>query len=153
MKSNLALNVLPSVMLIDDDEFFRMVLDHSLKVLGLTAITLVGDGREALKMLAARESPPDFLICDVYMPNMDGFEFLEFLERTRYRGNIILMSGASPEMLTVARDLAVAGGLNVVAVLLKPVSQNRLAEVLGIDGVHLGPVVSKPHAAATSLRV
>jgi CheY-like chemotaxis protein len=138
-------------MLIDDDAFYRLVLHHSLQVLGLTAITLVEDGREALKMLATRTSPPDYLICDVYMPNMDGFEFLEFLEKTRYRGKIILISGASPEMLTVARDLAVAGGLNVVAVLLKPVSQNLLAEVMEIDALRPGPLGSYPDALTTPL--
>jgi CheY-like chemotaxis protein len=152
MKNSIALNLAPSVMLIDDDEFLRMLLNHSFKVLGLKEIVLARDGREALKLLAARPSPPDFLICDVYMPTMDGFEFLEYLERNRYGGKIILLSGASPEMLMVARDVALAGGLQVVAALQKPVSQNVLAEVMDLDGVHSTAMTFIPTQAVTSLR-
>jgi DNA-binding response OmpR family regulator len=59
------------VMVIDDNPQVRSAVTRFLKLHGLT-VDSAADGRSALNMLA--ELPADFILCDVDMPGMNGFE-------------------------------------------------------------------------------
>lgn len=62
------------------------------------------------------------------MSVMDGIELLRHLTERAFDGNLILMSGASPDVLATAADLARLHGLRLLAALRKPVS---LADLTG----------------------
>jgi GAF domain-containing protein/CheY-like chemotaxis protein len=68
-----------SVLVVDDDADVRALLRRSLEHEGY-AITEAAEGRAALARLA--EAPPDLILLDLMMPEMDGFEFLEELRRS-----------------------------------------------------------------------
>jgi CheY-like chemotaxis protein len=101
-----------------------------LKDLGCGQVQSALDGRKALKMLANQLSPPQFLVCDIFMPEMDGFEFLEKLAALPFNGGIVLLTGGDHEMLRMARDIAVFNRLNVVGAFLKPVASEQMASAI-----------------------
>jgi PAS domain S-box-containing protein len=64
------------LLIVDDEPDGREVLRSVLQYCGADVIT-VSSGPEAI--VAARASLPDLLICDIYMPGMDGYTTLENL--------------------------------------------------------------------------
>jgi CheY-like chemotaxis protein len=81
---------------------------------------LCDNGQLALDRL--RKAPPDLIIMDVYMPVMDGAQFLRHVRSldTEMRIPVIALSAGGP----AAREAALAAGADVY--LDKPI---RLAEV------------------------
>ncbi len=123
----------PSVLLVDDDDFLRDIMCEMLMQLGVTNIHQAGDGLQALSTLRALPTPPDFLICDIYMPDMDGIEFVAELAKLHYRGGVLLLSGVNPETLQLARDIANGEGIQLVGAYLKPIRPELLADALGLS--------------------
>lgn len=119
-------------MVVDDDVLTQELLLEMLKDLGFKNVQTAQDGRQALKMLAGLRPLPQFLVCDIFMPEMDGFEFLEQLATQRYGGGIVMMTGVDPEMLRLAGDIAAANGLKVLGTFLKPVSMAQLSHAMAV---------------------
>jgi DNA-binding NarL/FixJ family response regulator len=61
-----------TVLLADDQELVRTGFRMILELAGIEVTGEASDGREALEM--ARAQPPDVVLMDVRMPNMDGIE-------------------------------------------------------------------------------
>ena len=118
----------PTVLVIDDDDFSQEVISAMLKAQGIDRVQCVGNGREALRLMAEQPARPDYLICDIFMPDMDGIEFVGQLVSLRYPGNLILVSGGSAEMLGIAKTVAEINGLKVLGALRKPLSMAELAQ-------------------------
>ena len=59
------------ILVAEDNEFNRDLLEHMLARQGLSA-TMVVDGREALALL--ERDPFDLLLLDIHMPELDGFQ-------------------------------------------------------------------------------
>ena len=67
----------PNIFIVDDDHCSQQLLGDVLMRTG-HATRLFPDGKSALK--AAREAPPDLILLDVMMPDMDGFEVCRLLK-------------------------------------------------------------------------
>jgi len=119
----------PSVLLVEDDELIQQIMCELLQQLSITEIHGAGDGVEALKQLKDSSVHPDVIICDVYMPHMDGVEFIGHLEKIQYKGGVVLVSGLDPSIMQISCDLANAKGLRVLAALVKPITRADLEEV------------------------
>jgi chemotaxis protein histidine kinase CheA/CheY-like chemotaxis protein len=64
----------PTILVVDDSKTLRQILTLTLQEAGYQVLQ-AGDGQEAIAQL----QPPNnvqLVICDIEMPNMDGFEFL-----------------------------------------------------------------------------
>jgi PAS domain S-box-containing protein len=86
------------VLIVEDDETTRQVLRRSLTRQGWT-VAVAENGRAALERLA--EGPPELIILDLMMPEMDGFAFLDELHRHEaWRG--------IPVVVLTAKDLTPA---------------------------------------------
>ncbi|MBS2021970.1 MAG: response regulator [Deltaproteobacteria bacterium] len=65
-------NTVSSVLVVDDDEGSRVVIEAALSEDPDHRVTTVTSGGEALNLLAAQ--PFDLILCDVMMPVLDGLE-------------------------------------------------------------------------------
>src|SRR5204862_1733967 len=66
-----------SVLVVDHDENTRRVVAEHLHAEGIDVVTCQ-DGREGLRL--SQERRFDLIICDLQMPDVDGFELLRGLE-------------------------------------------------------------------------
>ncbi|MGH7606153.1 MAG: response regulator, partial [Gemmatimonadales bacterium] len=102
-----------AVLLVDDDEEFRMSLGEFLKAQGFPVVT-AADGQDALALLGTIE-PPGMILLDFMMPVMNGAQFLAAQRsdaRLREIPVVLLSAGA--------RDWR-GEAVGVDAVLAKPV--------------------------------
>lgn len=105
------------ILVADDHEAVRLSLRRALES-GGHEVAEAEDGRAALRLVEAR--PPDLVIADIYMPEMDGIEFLVRLVDRFPSLPIIAVSGGGHApagfLLEDARHLG------AVATLEKPLS-------------------------------
>lgn len=121
-----------SALVVEDDPLLQELLGEMLDILGIDLVHVAADGRLALNLLDELPAPPTHIICDVFMPDMDGIEFTNRLAKRGYKGTVVLLSGVSPDMLESSRKLAEIRGLHIAAALSKPVSIEQLADALGL---------------------
>jgi len=115
------------VLVIDDSSVNRSVLNAFLKKIGVAAIDLACDGEEALAKLDSAVKagrPHDFILSDLWMPVMNGLEFIEKLRADpRFSGLPVFAVTADTEFDRDARTELFTG------VLLKPMTYDKLVEV------------------------
>lgn len=63
-------------LVVDDDSQIARLIAATLSQLGISDITIVNDGAQALARVETVQQPFSFAVCDWMMPNMDGLEFL-----------------------------------------------------------------------------
>ncbi|MEM8602399.1 MAG: response regulator transcription factor [Cyanobacteria bacterium P01_H01_bin.121] len=71
-----ALSDQKTLLLVDDDPNLILLVKDYLEFRGYTVIT-AENGRVALEVL--EQSQPDMIICDVMMPEMDGYAFVKYV--------------------------------------------------------------------------
>ena len=123
------LRSLPSrVLVVDDSPVNRLVLATFLKKAGVGEVDQAGDGEEALLALnvAAREKRPyDLVFSDCWMPNMNGFEFIEKArEDSRFERLNVFAVTADSECRSDERSRLFTG------IYIKPMTYAKLLEVL-----------------------
>jgi len=110
------------VLVVDDDADARAVARAILEHAGIEAV----DGAAALR--AYRDVGADLVLCDLFMPDMDGLELIRQLRRESPVVKIIAMSGGgfhgTVDMLDVARHLGAAETLP------KPFSLHELVQAV-----------------------
>lgn len=79
-----------SVLVVDDDRNVGRMLARMLKRLGHGA-RQVTDGAEGLQLVA--EEPPDLILLDLVMPEMNGPQFLEKLRATHPELPVVIVTG------------------------------------------------------------
>ena len=118
------------VLVIDDSPVNRKVLETFLKKIGIPAIGLACDGCEALKELdsaAGTDDPYDFILSDLWMPNMNGLEFIEKLRADpRFSSIPVFAVTADTEFKRDPRTKFFTGTL------LKPVTYAKLTGVFSM---------------------
>ncbi|MHB8911136.1 MAG: EAL domain-containing response regulator [Lysobacter sp.] len=117
-------------LVLDDEPFMHKLLAQMLAGLGFTAVTTCDNGSAALEWVDASGNPPDLILLDLNMPQMDGIEFVRKLVERNYTGSLILVSGEDERVLQMARKLVQAHQIPVLGHLNKPVSLARLAMVV-----------------------
>jgi signal transduction histidine kinase/ActR/RegA family two-component response regulator len=71
------------ILVAEDCELNRMLLARILEDIGLSQVTFVGNGREAVEALQASALPYSLVLMDVQMPVMDGIEATRIIRRTQ----------------------------------------------------------------------
>ncbi len=114
-----------SILIIDDADPVRDILRKLLERVGHTVFEAT-DGKSALRMYAG--NPTDLVITDIYMPEMDGIEFLIRVREAFPEARVIALSGGSYiGKQEVLRD---AAQLGAVGVLEKPFSVEECLELV-----------------------
>jgi len=79
-------------LVIDDDEFSREFIVNVLAHLGCTDVHCAPDSATAIRL--AQQHKPDFVLLDIYMPEVDGWAFLPQLRRTMPNAVVIMITGS-----------------------------------------------------------
>ena len=141
-KMNTPPKPMPSVLVVDDEPIHLDIVGMHLTQLGVNQISVARNGRKALRLLSLPGRQPDLILLDLYMPEMDGIEFLEELSKLSFAGSIVLFSGVNIDMLDMARCIAQDLKLNLIGAAEKPVSIELLADLLArVPRPHDGGVV------------
>jgi CheY-like chemotaxis protein len=139
------------ILVVDDDELLRVVLSRALEEAS-HAVTTVASGRAAVARLEAGSF--DLVICDVFMPDMDGFETLRAVKERVPDLPVVAISAerlarpgvTSPDFLEMAVALGATAGLR------KPLDLKALktlvARCLGAGEPPAADVAPDPSSAA-----
>jgi CheY-like chemotaxis protein len=112
------------ILVVEDDIDIRESLTGVLEAEGL-AVVAVANGEEALSYLRAAVTTPDFILLDLMMPIMDGFQFREEQRKDERLSSIpvIVLSGH-------AHARAKASDMGAAEVIVKPVTLDGLLQVV-----------------------
>ncbi len=115
---------------IDDDEGFRRLLTEIANDAGdRSAIT----GDAALFRTAYAEIDPTVVVLNMVMPEIDGFELMQWLMEQGYSSRVVLVTGFSARSAEMARTLAAEHGLTDVITLSKPMRSADLRAALDLS--------------------
>lgn len=129
------------VLVVDDDEDVRRLLDMIFEIEGFEVVGVVEDGAEAVP--AAFETQPDVVILDLMMPNIDGAEAARFLRIASPHSRIIAFSGVVSKKPDWADDYLQKGGVSRLGELVRHVMD-------GPDAAPPPPPVTKKLRAQNS---
>ena len=115
------------ILLVDDNQYMRLLLAEILRAIGVTHIYEAKDGAEGLKMM--RDHPIDVVMTDLSMQPMDGIEFVKLLRNSPESPNrmapVVMITGHSTYIrVNEARD---AG---VTEFMAKPITARGVVERL-----------------------
>ena len=117
-----------SMLVVDDNEDVRQMVELALRGLPVDIVGLAVDGVQAIDM--ARELKPDVILMDVVMPNMNGVEATRIIHEEMPQITIIGFTGSDPGAVD---DMLNAGA---VAVFLKTSFAEVIEKVQSLeDGV------------------
>ena len=91
-----------SILLVDDDETLRRLLQRVLTEKGFHVIE-AADGAQALEVASAYSQPIDLLLTDVIMPKLNGAALAERLLGERPGLKVLFISGYAERQLLLAK--------------------------------------------------
>lgn len=116
----------PRILLVDDEERFRITLQKMLAAQGLT-VEAVSSGQKALEALQQRAF--DVILLDIRMPGMNGIQTLAEIKKLDPDLEVIVLTGHAS--MDAAMEIIKLGGYDY---LLKPCPMEEL--MLKIDGAY-----------------
>lgn len=109
------------IVLIDDDPHFRLMLAETLRALGHD-VREAENGAQGLE--AVRADPPEVVVTDIIMPEIEGIETIFTLRRSHPEVRIVAISGGG--RISAEEHLHMAQSLGACAVLAKPFSAEEI---------------------------
>lgn len=125
-----------TIWVIDDDPIYKIIVKKIIEKSAIFSETCsYNNGKEALdeilKLIENNDSLlPDIILLDINMPVMDGWEFLEALENSKYR-----MMGKKIAIYIVSSSIAIEDKnkskqyVDVLGYLSKPITINDLITI------------------------
>ncbi|OSM04224.1 hybrid sensor histidine kinase/response regulator [Magnetofaba australis] len=111
----------PRILLVDDDESSLELMRHALAPINGIQLSYANNGQDAMVLI--REQAPDLVLCDLYMPVMDGFHLLRRMrEEACLQRTPMIMVTCDKTVATQERLLR----LGAFDVMTKPVSSEAL---------------------------
>ena len=112
-------------LLVDDEALTREAISENIpwKDLGFELIASCENGQEAMERM--KETVPDLLLTDIYMPYVDGIELARYVYENHPDMKTVIISGY--DEFEYAKQ---AVRYQVMEYILKPVTPSELMEVL-----------------------
>lgn len=122
------------VLVVDDDELVRSLLERTLRAEGFSVVVAVNGLDAGVKM---QNKTPDLIVTDLMMPGQGGYEFLRSLQNSdRSRTPVFVVTGITLDESTIQMIRQEA---NVVEFFVKPI---RAVQFLSALHRHLKTVPS-----------
>lgn len=112
-----------SILVVDDEQFFRQVLGKMLADEGYNVIAEASDGDEAV--LKYREFEPSLVFMDIYMPTKNGIEAIREIISFAPDAKILICSGTGYE-----DDINAALKAGARGVIFKPFYDEEVLETV-----------------------
>ncbi len=105
----------PRILLVEDEPDHVILIRWQLKSIfgDGVQVQVAGDGRQALELLQG-EDPPDLILLDLRLPEIDGFQVLEQLQKKNGRIPVIILTSSERQS-----DIQRARSLGALAVISK----------------------------------
>lgn len=114
-----------SILLVEDDIDLCESIKELLEGAGYL-VRVAHNGRQALQLL--HQQSADLIVSDIFMPEMDGIEFLNAIRKQFQQAKVLVMSGGSRNLH--ADYLFVAKSLGANAIMNKPFSSAELLSAI-----------------------
>jgi CheY-like chemotaxis protein len=114
----------PTILVVDDDESLRDLLRRMFESVQYQVI-LASNAQDAISTIGV--TPPDIILTDIYMPEADGFELINWLRKNAAAIPVIAMSGTATPRYD---QLSIAENLGAIAVIEKPFRQAQIIETI-----------------------
>jgi DNA-binding NtrC family response regulator len=118
------------VLLVDDETIVLQRLKPALSKIGCNVETFE-DAKEALKRIDAKIF--DIVVTDIMMPEVNGIELLEYIQKKSDRTKVIMITGYATEAL--AREAMSKGAFDIIA---KPFRPDDLRNMIARAAAALG---------------
>src|SRR4051812_26856765 len=118
----------PRLLICDDSPVERLALAHCLRSSGY-AVDEAGDGMSALHHLKNRKV--DLVLLDLQMPDVDGFEVLNYLQEHRKALPVILLSGMPLDQ--IQHKMSGLHTPELPPLFIKPVDVDQLLQVMELQ--------------------
>jgi two-component system chemotaxis response regulator CheY len=119
----------PRFLIVDDFSTMRRVMRALLKNIGFERVETAEDGAVALEML--RKSKFDFVITDILMPNMNGFELLNAIKADEALKHLpVLMVTAEARKDDIVRSMQCGAAGYIVKPFTRPTLEDRVRKIL-----------------------
>lgn len=102
-----------TILIVDDTVTYRQILTRIVSDFdGVEVMGTAPNGRIALRKVAL--NPPDLVLLDAFMPEMDGLETLEALRRDHPAVDVVMLSGMDHETADLTVKALEAGALDFI---------------------------------------
>lgn len=118
------MNTAATVLIVEDDPNLNLALVETLQTYGYVTLSAY-HGREALELL--HQQPPDVIVCDINMPVMDGYTFLQ---HTRAEPELRLLPFIFLTARTTTEDQRRAKSIGIEDYLSKPIDSRDLVAAI-----------------------
>jgi len=118
---------MPRILLVEDNDIAADQVKGLIEEEEMARVDIATDGKQALDYMAAN-TPPDAIILDLMMPEIDGFEVLDKLRGTEQTASI-------PVLILTAKDLSKAD--------LSRLRNNNVQQLVQKGGVDRNDLVSR----------
>lgn len=112
------------VMVVDDEETTRDLLAQVIRLLGHEPVQAAG-GAQAVERFQA--SPPDLILMDLMMPEMDGYEAMRRIRGLNDGARVPIVVITASQEVDVEERVADSGGDEVY---YKPIGLNTISEII-----------------------
>ncbi|WP_220719817.1 EAL domain-containing response regulator [Agarivorans litoreus] len=130
------------VLVVEDDPFQQRLMKSLLSSMDGVQCEVADNGLRAVAQLS-QQPEPDFIFCDLHMPEMDGVEFIRSLAKRSLGSHLVLSSSAEDDVVTAVKSMASGYGLKDLSVLSKPVRKQQLQALMD-------DLLAKPKAKITA---
>jgi len=110
------------ILVVDDEEDLRRLLTESLRLEGFQ-LAAASNGREALALV--EQQPPDLIILDLVMPEMNGIETLKRMRERGVTAKVVVLTAYG-----TAQQVREAVALGVKEFIGKPFDLDRLIRIV-----------------------
>ena len=115
------------LLIMDDERDFCDFVGHIGESLAYQ-VTKVTDSRKF--KVAYRETNPDMIVIDMVMPELDGFDLVNWLVDQKTEAKLLIITGHNPLYAKAAQMQSTAKGVRQVKAFTKPVSVSTLRAAL-----------------------
>lgn len=111
------------ILIVDDDPVNIMIFAEALESEGYKVLAATS-GEEAIECASREENKPDFVLLDIIMPGIDGYEVCKMMKSNEKTRDITVMFMTGIEM----RSLEYIKSIGAVDCLVKPFDFDLLAK-------------------------